>query len=112
MTAKQLVCVNCRNWKSEKCDYCLEAGKNSEGNIALGGFPDDVLFTHYKHTHLTPEEWEQRTGEKLPDNTPVWVYIMMKWEIKIYAECKWARGSEYLLVCNGSEVPSDYREGR
>jgi hypothetical protein len=96
MTAKQLVCVNCRHWESEQCNGCVFYDK----------------FLHYEHTFLTPEQWEQRTGEKWMG--AVWVGhkergIIWAWSLDFLEEGD--EHDESVLICNGPEIPGDDWEG-
>jgi hypothetical protein len=67
MKAAELICVNCKNWKSEKCGdcfmyFCERGSVNREG----------AVLEDYKHTFITPEEYEKRTGKKW--GGLVWVF--------------------------------------
>jgi hypothetical protein len=114
MTAKELVCVNCRNWKSEKCRYCIEfyiSKKMVDPNY-------DIFYQEYEHTCLTPEEWERRTGKKWTG--AVWMFD----EQDSYVLCN-PKNAESVknfrkkhkcpelreIICNGPEVPDNDREG-
>jgi hypothetical protein len=104
MNAAELVCVNCRNWESEKCNGCVFYDMFPTYEPLL------IEFLHYEHTFLTPEQWEQRTGEK-------WigaVWILVKGEdcsgygVGLYSDAERIHCPDgEVLICNGPEVPGD-----
>jgi hypothetical protein len=107
MKAAELVCVNCGNWESEKCGDCIGSWLKKSGPPPRY----KIEFGCYQHTFLTPEQWEQRTGEKWADNAPVFYQHdgMTAWGTMAYFHVKaWAEQEPYrILVCNGPEVPGD-----
>jgi hypothetical protein len=102
MKAAELVCVNCKNWQSERCGDCPTTYWHDLSNGI-----DSIVFEQYVHTFITPEEYEKRTGKKWigavwsindPDIKKVFEYSLLNERMKEKTKGK-------ILVCNGPEVP-------
>jgi hypothetical protein len=118
-TAEKEVCVICKHWLSGKCRDCIKLLFYND-SIQAGSVLRDHIFKKYEHVFLSPDQWEQRTGEKWTG--AVWersrntAKSYSKWELFVCDNLAlklryWNKYAWQILVCTGPEVPSDDWEG-
>jgi hypothetical protein len=117
--------IDCENWRPTNSEFggcqfpCNECRHNSTA-AALG-----CSRGHYKQTRITPEQYEERTGNKYPDDGIVWVQHtidtwgnLCKWKIMLYRDAVTERRlcdmdiNNFIIHCILPAEPPKNKKGR
>ena len=102
MKKADLLCISCKNWKTDLCNTCLSITSSKKWFI-----PEDIVLKNYKEMPITCKEYKRRTGKKWADHYTVYVKLIgttcskeeindAEWRIMDYDS---ARGDGYPIIC-------------
>jgi len=97
--------IDCENWQpSDNLNPCNEC-RLSKATAAMG-----FSQIHYKQTHITLEQYKERTGEDFPDNGIVWVQHTIDllgnwcdWKVMLYKDA-----ADEKRICFNDIAPDNF----